>query len=129
MGYFCADRNLCQAFHSKDSAYLPTFPALSAAEYAIGLSNGSRHANKLGRRRGVEREHLVVTGNHQSCAGGFRELRGLAAVQIARHAAFWRAAIDRQQGHVNVEQAKALRHARVEQRIAAAIDAPATKLH
>jgi hypothetical protein len=62
---------------------------------------------------GIELEHVVVTGNHQSRTDVVGQLRGFIAKQVARDAAFKSVPIDGQQGHIDLEGSEQVGHARV----------------
>jgi len=50
----------------------------------------------------IELEHFVVTGNHQSCANSFPQLRSFLNCEIARHTPRRVAPVNGQDGQVGV---------------------------
>ncbi len=78
--------------------------------------------DKLGGRRGIELEHLIVARDDALYAGIVRELRGFMPVEIARDAPLGVGTIDGQESEIGMKRGNALGHAGIKNCVAAMID-------
>src|SRR5271170_5060834 len=93
------------------------------------LPNGVAGSREILWVRGVERKHFVVARNHSARSDLFTQLRCFSRIQIARHAALWRAAVDWQQRDIYLVALQQLCQAVIEQSVTAVIDRPRDETH
>src|SRR5262249_41410358 len=112
--------NLFQGFFR----WIWTAPTFAGSQDLAGLPQRGGAPAEFVRRRRVEFEHLIMTGDDHTRADVVGQPGRLRAVEVAGHASFRPVAVDRQERDVDRPTLQSLLHPRIKHGIARVVEPP-----